>query len=164
MGISPRIEALDRLLGVTVFLTEDMNRTLADRGLTPARTHLLWELSRHGPMSQRALAGLLGISPSNVTGLVDGLVATGFVERAGHPTDRRTSMVTMTDKGRSADTLAREQIELAELLFADMPPDRLDAFLQALAQVQDRLIEATAAAAAAAAAAAGSAGPPGADR
>ncbi len=40
-------------------------------------------------MTQRALADALQVTPRNVTGLVDALADSGFVERAPHPTDRR---------------------------------------------------------------------------
>src|SRR3712207_4453271 len=105
--------ALDRVLEVTVLLAADMERDLAARGLTGARTHLLWEVDRRGPSTQRVLAGALGVSPRNVTGLVDALVATGFVTRQSHPTDRRATLVTLTDHGAevAADLVAgREQL------------------------------------------------------
>ena len=44
-------------------------------GLTPSRTHLLWELGQHGPVTQRVLAEAFKLTPRAVTGLVDALVA-----------------------------------------------------------------------------------------
>jgi DNA-binding MarR family transcriptional regulator len=38
----------------------------------------------------------------NVTGLVDALQADGFVMRSPHPTDQRTTLVTLTEQGGAA--------------------------------------------------------------
>lgn len=125
--------ALDRILELTVLLNEDMTQSLARDGLTVSRTHLLWELRAHGPVTQRDLADALKVSPRTVTGLVDGLVSTGFVTREPHPTDRRATLVTFTGHGiRTMEALERGQREFAEQLFAGMPGERLDCFLAAM--------------------------------
>ncbi len=64
----------------------------------------VWLLHQNGPSTQRELAEALGVSARNVTGLVDALVETGFVRRGPHPTDRRATLVSLTDPGpRVAD-------------------------------------------------------------
>ena len=96
-----------------------MNPQLARDGLTVARAHLLWELRRSGAVTQRALSEVMRVSPRNLTGLVDALVTDGFVTREAHPRDRRATLVTFTERGQqAADTLARQQRELADELFA----------------------------------------------
>ena len=132
--------ALDLLLEISLLVTEDMRESLARDGLTPSRTRLLWVLGLQGPMTQRALADALGVSPRNVTGLVDALVATGFVTREPHPTDRRAAVVPFTEHG--AATVARLQEgrgELAHLLFGDLPAGRLTDLVAGLGEVRDRL-------------------------
>jgi DNA-binding MarR family transcriptional regulator len=52
-------------------------------------------------LTQAALAESMHVTPRNVTGLVDGLVETGFVTPEPHPTDRRATLVSLTTKGRS---------------------------------------------------------------
>jgi DNA-binding MarR family transcriptional regulator len=134
-------DALDRLLEVVVLLNEDMTQALAREGLTVPRAHLLWLLHHHGPSTQRALADALKVTPRNVTGLVDGLVASGHVTREPHPSDRRATLVSLTQ--RAAVTLAEMDAEhgrLAELLFGDMP--RFEDFAAGLDHVTDRLREA----------------------
>jgi DNA-binding MarR family transcriptional regulator len=116
------VAALDRLLLITVALHEDMTTSLEALGLTEARTRVVWELQRHGPMTQRDLAEALGISARGVTGLVDGLAATGFVTREPHPTDRRATLVTFTAAGaKTGAALLASQGEFAARLFADLP-------------------------------------------
>src|SRR5918997_6836412 len=121
--------ALDRLLAVTVLLNEDATQSLAKEGLTVPRAHLLWLLHHQGPSTQRALADALRVSPRNVTGLVDGLAASGFVTREPHPTDRRATLVSLTEHGASAlAEMDRGHQELAELLFGGMSGRRLEGF------------------------------------
>ena len=50
------------------------------------------------------LSRYLLVSNGNVTGIVDRLVADGFVQRARRDGDRRTSVVALTDEGRAAFT------------------------------------------------------------
>lgn len=139
-GTEHQLQALNRLLEVVVFLGNDMTQSLARDGLTEARAHLLWELHQSGPTTQRALATAMKVSPRNITGLVDGLVAAGFVTREPHPTDRRATWVTFTDRGAAiAGELRAGQEELAGQLFAAMPDQQLSCFLAGLDEVLLRL-------------------------
>jgi DNA-binding MarR family transcriptional regulator len=135
-----QVTALDDVFELTVLLHDDMTQSLAREGLTMARAHLLWELRQLGPVTQTALADTLKVSARTVTGLVDGLVASGFVTREPHPTDRRAFLVTFTEHGAGVVKFMEEgQQELAELLFGDMPARRFDCFALGLREVVDRL-------------------------
>ncbi|MFC7479231.1 MarR family winged helix-turn-helix transcriptional regulator [Luedemannella flava] len=94
-----RAGALDRILELSVLVNADMTQSLARDQLTVSRAHVLWELRHRGPSTQRVLADAMGVSARTITGLVDGLVATGFVTREPHPTDRRATLVTVTEHG-----------------------------------------------------------------
>ena len=133
-------EALDRLLEVVVLLGEDMTRGLAAEGLTVPRAHLLWRLHHDGPATQRALAEALEVSPRNITGLVDGLADTGFVTREAHPSDRRATLVSLTEHGRrTLAAMDRSHRDLASTLLGDLPAGDLRAFTAGLSHVADRL-------------------------
>ncbi|HEU4515458.1 MAG TPA: MarR family transcriptional regulator [Nocardioidaceae bacterium] len=135
-----RTAALDRVLELAVLINADMSRDLAERGLTESRTHLLWVLLQQGPCTQRELADALRVSPRNVTGLVDALVATGFVTRGTHPTDRRATLVQFTEHGaKVAQGLAQDHQALARSLFRGMPKARFDCFVEGMDLVLDRL-------------------------
>ena len=132
--------ALSQVLELTVLLGEDMRQALARDGLSESRAHLLWELGRRGPSTQQSLARALRVTPRNVTGLVDGLVQTGFVERRPHPSDRRATLVTFTARGeRIAEEYQRGRAQVAELLFADLPDELFAPFVEAMDRVLDRL-------------------------
>ena len=134
---------LDQLLEVVVLLNEDMTQALGRDGLTVPRATLVWLLHHHGASTQRALADAMKVTPRNVTGLVDGLEATGFVTREPHPTDRRAPLVSLTERGAATlDAMAGGHRELARQLFGDLSPAQLAAFGEGLAHVTDRLREA----------------------
>jgi DNA-binding MarR family transcriptional regulator len=134
------VAALDHVFELTVLLHDDMTESLGREGLTLSRAHLLWELRRLGPATQTALADALHVSSRTVTGLVDGLVAGGFVTREPHPTDRRAFLVSFTEHGAAVVKFMEEgQQELAELLFVGMSPQQFDCFADGLDEVVDRL-------------------------
>jgi DNA-binding MarR family transcriptional regulator len=123
-----------------VVLDDDMTQAIAALGLTPARTHLLWELGRSGPMPQRVLAEALKVTPRAVTGLVDALVMDRLVTREPHPTDRRATLVTLTPRGETlVGQLKRDHKKLARALFSSMSNREFDTFSRSLASLIDRL-------------------------
>ena len=54
---------------------------------------------QHG-LSQREVAGLLGVDRTTMVALIDELQAKGWVERQPQPDDRRKNVVSLTPKGR----------------------------------------------------------------
>ena len=133
-------DALARLFEFTVLMSEAMERDLAERGLTRARATVIAYLHRGGSMRQRELAEALRVSPRNVTGLLDGLEATGFVARAVHPSDRRATLVTLTEHGTAvAKAMQTDERRLARFLFADVADHEMDDFARTLDHLIARL-------------------------
>lgn len=125
--------ALDKVLHLSTLISEDMANFQRRSGLTGPRIHLLWALGAGGPCTQQALASALGVTPRNVTGLVDGLVDSGHVTREPHPTDRRATQVTPTRLGkRTIRDLVDSHEQLAHDLFGGVPARRLMAFVTTL--------------------------------
>jgi DNA-binding MarR family transcriptional regulator len=136
----PARDALSRLFELTVVMTEAMERDLAERGLSRARATVVTYLHLHGAMRQRELAEALRVSPRNVTGLLDGLQATGFVTRSTHPTDRRATLVTLTDFGTTvAKAMQTDERHFARYLFADLSDREVAAFRDTLDHLVARL-------------------------
>ncbi len=130
------------MLEFALLMNDDMTQSLARDGLTVARAHLLWELHHRGPSTQRVLAEALDVSPRNITGLVDGLVTTGFVTREPHPADRRATLVSFTELGaRTAKEMEEGREQLAALLFAEMSDHQFTGLVEGLGVVLDRLRE-----------------------
>src|SRR3954468_9839354 len=104
---------LTRASGLVVRAT---NAALADVGLRVRQYSVLVlaDVSADG-ISQRDLAEVLGLDPSQVVALVDELAAAGLVERRPSPTDRRAKLVAATAHGvrlrRRADERAAAGVQ-----------------------------------------------------
>ena len=110
-----------------------------ESGLTGPRIHLLWQVGLAGPSTQQSLATALDVTPRNITGLVDGLVASGHVTREPHPTDRRATLITLTDVGeRTVAELQTSHAQLAGQLFGDLGDRQLQAFHTVLSSTVTR--------------------------
>ena len=68
-------------------------------GTTPARARLLMVLQCRGSCKMSEIGTELGVTPRNVTKLVDGLEAEGLVVREQHPEDRRATLIRLTANG-----------------------------------------------------------------
>ncbi len=135
----PETTPVDQVMELVSLLQRDMAHSFARVGLTEARAHLLWVL-QDGPTTQRALADALRVTPRNITGLVDGLVASGHVVRRAHPTDRRATLVDLTEPGADLlRSMTEGYAEMHEVLFGGLPDRELAAFGRTLGRVVDRL-------------------------
>ena len=131
-----RNAALQRLWAVAILLGAGMETGLVERGLTLARSRLVWQLQQDGPSTQQALSRALRVTPRNITGLVDALVADGVVVRKAHPSDRRATLVSLTAKGSSlARGMGRDQDDFAQKLFEGFTPGDLAKFSTVLDRV-----------------------------
>jgi DNA-binding MarR family transcriptional regulator len=72
-----------------------------DSGLTLTQLRSLFLIANKGSTNFRKLAEALGVTPSNVTGIVDRLVEQGLVSRTQNPEDRREMALQATDKGQA---------------------------------------------------------------
>jgi DNA-binding MarR family transcriptional regulator len=138
--VSSDVEVFDRLLQIALLIQEDLARSFTATDLTVPRTHLLWELHRLGPSTQRTLATTLKVSPRNVTGLVDALEASGYVARTPHPKDRRAILLTLTDQGsQTMAQMEHERHQIAAELVADLDTEQQDRLRQGLDSIVARL-------------------------
>jgi DNA-binding MarR family transcriptional regulator len=136
------VGALGRLFEFSALMAEAMEHDLRERRLTRARATVIVYLHRGGPMRQRDLAEALRVSARNVTGLLEGLEATGFVARTVHPRDRRATLVTLTDQGTAAArAMQTDERRLARFLFADVAVEDVAQLTTMLDQVIARLRE-----------------------
>jgi DNA-binding MarR family transcriptional regulator len=130
---------MERLWSLAVLLSGSMQAGLAERGLTLARASVLWHLQRAGSSTQHSLSRALRVTPRNITGLVDALEADGLVARTAHPSDRRSTLVALTEKGATlTQSLKRDQDQGAQYLLGDVTPAELTTF----SRVVDRLLAA----------------------
>ena len=89
-----------------------LNDALAEHGLTFARYEALMLLyySRAGALPLGKIGDRLQVHPTSVTNLIDGLEKDGLAVRAPHPTDRRTTLATITSEGRRVAARATDAL------------------------------------------------------
>ena len=83
-------------------LLAEINAALTPFGLTFSRFEVLALLffARTNSLPMGKIGSRLQVHPTSVTSLVNRLVGDGLVERVAHPTDRRTTLVKLTTRGR----------------------------------------------------------------
>jgi DNA-binding MarR family transcriptional regulator len=74
---------------------------LAPLGLHPGQEALLLELDRTGPRIQAQLGEALGVEAPSITLMSRKLEASGHIRRKPAPTDKRASIVELTDAGKA---------------------------------------------------------------
>lgn len=90
-------------------------------GLTEAQARALRVISRYERPRMADLAQALEVVPRSITSMVDTLESAGFVARQNDPTDRRATIVVLTDAGRDVlSRVGRMRAEAAEQLFAKL--------------------------------------------
>lgn len=105
--------------------------SVTSAGESVARLRLLNELHCNGPKKMADLADSLGVTPRNVTALVDALESEQLVRRVPHATDRRITMIEIT--GGSATV--EERVEALRTTIAGLFDDVSDADREAFARV-----------------------------
>ena len=98
-----------------------------DVTMSQAKALYLLSVRPGAPMS--SIAAELGVGPSAVSGLVDRLVAQGYVERKEDPVDRRQQLVTITDTGMAAlDHMRELRAQITLRLLKGLDDGELEAF------------------------------------
>jgi MarR family transcriptional regulator for hemolysin len=95
------------------------------------------------PLSQRALADLVGVEGPSMVSMLDRLERDGLVTRAASPTDRRVKLVQLTDAGKTIYAeVIKEAAPFRAGLLADLDPQALAAATLLLETLRKRLEDA----------------------
>ena len=110
-------------------------------GVTTAQTAVLFLLARKGERRMGDIGETLSLNPPAVTGLGNRLEALGLVVKTASRTDKRSAVVSLTEKGRAvgdaADHVLRDlNLELEAWLGTD-DADRLHDILTRLVTRDD---------------------------
>ena len=132
----PEAERRRVLVAETARFTSAFVRWMEGRacgGLTYTRLRLLQTLHCTGPAIMRDLGDQLGVSPRNMTAMVDALEDAELVVRRPHPTDRRATLVELSPGGaREAEQALEPRLDAMAELFEGFSPDEQQAFAGAL--------------------------------
>ena len=98
-----------------------------------AQLKSLFIITCKGSTNLRKLSDDLGVTPGDVTGIIDRLVKQGLVSRGEDPEDRRVIVLQSTDKGRALLANLRESgaNKMAQIL-ARMRPEELSSLASGL--------------------------------
>jgi DNA-binding MarR family transcriptional regulator len=99
---APPVAAVTSVMRAYQIMLARLNEQLEPHGLTYARYEALMLLyySRAGELPLGKIAPRLQLHQTSITSLIDGLGQLGLVERVPHPSDRRTTLARITDRGR----------------------------------------------------------------
>lgn len=104
-----------------------------EEALTLPQFRMLVVLDTRGAMNLSQLAAELSVQPSTAMRMIDRLVAVNMVARGASPTDRRTSVISLTEPGRRAvrEVTDRRRSEIARIVEA-MPVGQRRHLIEAL--------------------------------
>ncbi len=102
IGPNWAMEAVTNIMRVQQILQASVDEALRPHGLTFARYEalVLLSFSQRGSLPMRMMGERLQLHPTSITNIVDRLEADDLVRRLRHPSDRRTTLVEITDAGR----------------------------------------------------------------
>jgi DNA-binding MarR family transcriptional regulator len=125
---------------LAVLRTSRRLRQQLSPGITPSQQSALAAIEARGPLTLGELASYENVQPPSITRIVGNLEATGLVERTTDRTDRRVSLVQITEAGRDELGAIRSQRNawLAQRL-ASLDDEDLDQLRAALA-VFDKIL------------------------
>jgi DNA-binding MarR family transcriptional regulator len=112
-------------------------------GLNDVEMLALLHLREQGPLAPTQLARLLDLSSGGATALVQRLERTGHVRRQPHPTDRRSTLIRLTEPAAERIETAREPLAegleraISRLLVSERPA--IARFLTEVASLSERL-------------------------
>ena len=115
-----------------------LNDTLAPFDLTFARYEalMLLYLSRAGSLPMGKIGNRLQVHPTSVTNLIDGLEKLDYAVRTPHPEDRRTTLATITARGRDVATAATDALNDSRFGTEPLRPGELRSLTEVLTRAR----------------------------
>jgi MarR family 2-MHQ and catechol resistance regulon transcriptional repressor len=128
-----------QVLSAANVMVKESHRLFRPHGISDAQFNVLNVL---GPepagLSQRELSDYLVVDRSNITGLLDRMEKSGWVQRADHPDDRRVYLVTLTPAGRKLwQKVLPEYTAAVRRVTATVPEIELKRALETLRRLEE---------------------------
>jgi DNA-binding MarR family transcriptional regulator len=135
--VTPPMMAATSIMRVQQILLARLNAAVEPLGLTFPRYEalMLLFLSRTGSLPLGKMGARLQVHRTSMTNLMDGLEKAGYARRLAHPTDRRTTLAQITDRGREVAAQATEKLNA--MRFGVDPLD--DAALESVVDTLERV-------------------------
>ncbi|GGP46560.1 MarR family winged helix-turn-helix transcriptional regulator [Saccharothrix coeruleofusca] len=138
IGSSTAMAAVTSVMRVQQIIQSAVDAALKPHGLTFARFEalVLLTFSRTGSLPMRVMGERLQLHPTSVTNIVDRLEGDGLVRRTPHPTDRRTTLVEITEAGRERREAATEAVTAVEFGLRGLTERQTEQLTDLLAKVR----------------------------
>lgn len=130
--------AVTSLMRAQQIVSARVEEALRPYRLTFARYEVLMVLllSRRGSLPMARIGERLQVHPASVTNAVDRLEGQGFVRRTPHPTDRRATLVEITDDGRAMAAKATDDLNAGVFASPGLPPEGVDRLVAVLTELR----------------------------
>ena len=136
---TPSMAAVTSIMRVHQLVMARLNDELKPWELTYARYEALMLLffSRTGSLPLGKMGARLQVHPTSVTNLIDGLEKLGYVTRAAHPSDRRTTLAMISDRGREVAQVATTALNAMRFGTGEMSRTDLATVTDVLRQMRE---------------------------
>ncbi len=131
-------EAVDGLHALVLAGERLRHAIAAHYAIGSSETLALSHLRVQDGLSPHELAERVGLTPSTITSLLDRLETVDFVRRSPHPTDRRKTIIALTETGAELLACSDESLSAA---IARLGPDALPKVAAALGHLANNLAE-----------------------
>ncbi|KAA0022410.1 MarR family winged helix-turn-helix transcriptional regulator [Antrihabitans cavernicola] len=137
-AVADGMAAVTSLMRAQQIMMARVDEVLKPTGLTFARYELLTLLSfsRSGALPMAKASARLQVHPTSVTNAVDRLEAASLVKRVPHPSDRRATLIEITDAGRALALDATKQLNATVFTLPDLDGTKIDALVRILAELR----------------------------
>lgn len=138
IGPARTMAAVTSVMRVQQILLSAVDGALRPHGLTFARYEalVLLTFSRVGRLPMRVMGERLQLHPTSVTNIVDRLQADGLVRRIPHPTDRRATLVEITQAGSTLQEDATKSVTEIDFGLSGLSPEQESQLTELLAKVR----------------------------
>lgn len=111
------------LLRVAITAKHDLMTIAEQYGLSVMQLYTLCLLESDKAVPMNLLSSMLSCDASNITGIVDRLLAQDYIKREENPKDRREKMITLTTKGKKL-------CETFSVIFSSHTPETMQSLTQ----------------------------------
>jgi DNA-binding MarR family transcriptional regulator len=138
IGPARTMAAVTSVMRVQQILLSAVDGALRPHSLTFARYEalVLLTFARTGRLPMRVMGERLQLHPTSVTNIVDRLQADGLVRRTPHPTDRRATLVEITEDGSALLEDATKSVTDIDFGLTGLTPEEESQLTTLLARVR----------------------------
>ncbi len=131
--MNSEMQLAELLMGINKEISKRLVPMFREQKLSIAEISVLMKMNRTPTCRASELAAMIGIPSSTVTGILDRLEKRGLLERRRDPNDRRSILITVTQKTKDfvANLITSMEGMLREA-FRSMPDSRTQRFIEDL--------------------------------